>query len=83
MTAQIIDGKLIAQQVREEVAAAVAERVAAGKQRPTLATAVGPGNTLPNALAPRALRDPRTITAGGTMVPPGGLVHTTGQRRPC
>lgn len=38
MTAQIIDGKLIAQQVREEVAAAVAERVAAGKQRPTLAT---------------------------------------------
>ena len=38
MTAQIIDGKLIAQQVRDEVAAAVAERVAAGKQRPTLAT---------------------------------------------
>ena len=38
MTAQIIDGKLIAQQVREEVAAAVAERVAAGKQPPTLAT---------------------------------------------
>ena len=38
MTAQIIDGKLIAQQVREEVAAAVAQRVAAGKQKPTLAT---------------------------------------------
>jgi 5,10-methylene-tetrahydrofolate dehydrogenase/methenyl tetrahydrofolate cyclohydrolase len=38
MTAQIIDGKAIAQQVRDEVAAAVAERTAAGKQRPTLAT---------------------------------------------
>ena len=38
MTAQIIDGKLIAQQVREEVAAKVAERTAAGKQKPTLAT---------------------------------------------
>src|SRR5512144_159763 len=38
MTAQIIDGKLIAQQVREEVAAAVAARTAAGKQKPTLAT---------------------------------------------
>ena len=38
MTAQLIDGKLIAQQVREEVAAKVAERAAAGKQKPTLAT---------------------------------------------
>jgi 5,10-methylene-tetrahydrofolate dehydrogenase/methenyl tetrahydrofolate cyclohydrolase len=38
MTAQIIDGKLIAQQVREEVAAKVAVRTAAGKQKPTLAT---------------------------------------------
>ena len=38
MTAQIIDGKLIAGQVREEVAARVAERAAAGKQKPTLAT---------------------------------------------
>src|SRR5689334_14883375 len=38
MTAQIIDGKLIAQQVRAEVAARVAERTDAGKQKPTLAT---------------------------------------------
>ena len=38
MTAQIIDGKSIAQQVREEVAAKVAARTAAGKQKPTLAT---------------------------------------------
>lgn len=38
MTAQIIDGKLIAQQVRDEVAARVAERVAAGKPKPSLAT---------------------------------------------
>jgi 5,10-methylene-tetrahydrofolate dehydrogenase/methenyl tetrahydrofolate cyclohydrolase len=38
MTAQLIDGKLIAQQVREEVAVKVAERTAAGKQKPTLAT---------------------------------------------
>lgn len=38
MTAQIIDGKLIAQQVREEVAAKVAARLAAGRQKPTLAT---------------------------------------------
>lgn len=38
MSAQIIDGKLIAQQVREEVAAKTAERTAAGKQKPTLAT---------------------------------------------
>jgi methylenetetrahydrofolate dehydrogenase (NADP+) / methenyltetrahydrofolate cyclohydrolase len=38
MTAQIIDGKLIAQNVREEVAAKVAQRVAAGKTQPTLAT---------------------------------------------
>ncbi|MCS7011163.1 MAG: bifunctional methylenetetrahydrofolate dehydrogenase/methenyltetrahydrofolate cyclohydrolase FolD [Anaerolineales bacterium] len=38
MTAQIIDGKAIAQKVREEVAAAVAQRIAAGKQPPGLAT---------------------------------------------
>jgi methylenetetrahydrofolate dehydrogenase (NADP+) / methenyltetrahydrofolate cyclohydrolase len=38
MTAQIIDGKLIGQQVRDEVAAVVAHRTAAGKQKPTLAT---------------------------------------------
>ena len=38
MTAQLIDGKLIAQQVREEVAAKAAERTAAGKPKPTLAT---------------------------------------------
>ncbi len=38
MTAQLIDGKLIAQQVRAEVAAKVAERTAAGKRKPTLAT---------------------------------------------
>src|SRR6185369_14794774 len=38
MSAQIIDGKLIAQQVREEVAVKAGERTAAGKQKPTLAT---------------------------------------------
>ena len=38
MTAQLIDGKAIAQQVREDVAAAVAVRRAAGKSQPTLAT---------------------------------------------
>ena len=38
MTAQIIDGKLIAQQVRDGVAASVASRTAAGKPKPTLAT---------------------------------------------
>lgn len=38
MSAQIIDGKAIAQKVRQEVAEAVAERVAAGKSRPGLAT---------------------------------------------
>ncbi len=38
MTAQLIDGKLIAQQVREEVAVKVAQRIAAGKSKPTLAT---------------------------------------------
>jgi 5,10-methylene-tetrahydrofolate dehydrogenase/methenyl tetrahydrofolate cyclohydrolase len=38
MTAQIIDGKSIAQQVREEVAAKVAARTTAGRQKPTLAT---------------------------------------------
>ena len=38
MTAQLIDGKLIAQQVRDNVAAEVAKRTAAGKPKPTLAT---------------------------------------------
>ncbi|HET9590705.1 MAG TPA: bifunctional methylenetetrahydrofolate dehydrogenase/methenyltetrahydrofolate cyclohydrolase FolD [Anaerolineales bacterium] len=38
MRAQLIDGKMIAGQVREEVAAQVAKRTAAGKPRPTLAT---------------------------------------------
>lgn len=38
MVAQIIDGKAIAQQIREEVAAAVARRVAEGKAPPCLAT---------------------------------------------
>lgn len=38
MTAQIIDGKLIGQQVRDEVAGAVAKRIADGKRKPTLAT---------------------------------------------
>jgi methylenetetrahydrofolate dehydrogenase (NADP+)/methenyltetrahydrofolate cyclohydrolase len=38
MTAKLIDGKMIAQEVREEVAAAVAKRTAAGKMKPTLAT---------------------------------------------
>ena len=38
MTAQLIDGKGIAQKVREEVAAEVAKRTTAGKPRPTLAT---------------------------------------------
>src|SRR5512136_2260203 len=38
MTAQLIDGKLIAAQVREEVAATVTQRTAAGKPKPTLAT---------------------------------------------
>ena len=38
MTAQLIDGKAIAQKVREEVAAEVARRTAAGKTQPTLAT---------------------------------------------
>ena len=38
MTARLIDGKLIAGQVREEVAANVAKRLAAGKSKPTLAT---------------------------------------------
>lgn len=35
--AQLIDGKLIAQQVRDEVGSAVAKRLAAGKSKPTLA----------------------------------------------
>jgi methylenetetrahydrofolate dehydrogenase (NADP+) / methenyltetrahydrofolate cyclohydrolase len=38
MTAQLIDGKAIAQKVRDEVAAEVARRTAAGKMQPTLAT---------------------------------------------
>ena len=38
MTAQLIDGKAIAQKVREEVAAEVAKRTAAGKPQPFLAT---------------------------------------------
>ncbi len=38
MTAQIIDGKAIAQKIHEEVAAAVARRRAAGKAPPCLAT---------------------------------------------
>src|SRR5512138_3325878 len=38
MTAQLIDGKAIAQEVRQQVAEAVAARVAAGKPQPTLAT---------------------------------------------
>jgi 5,10-methylene-tetrahydrofolate dehydrogenase/methenyl tetrahydrofolate cyclohydrolase len=38
MTAQLIDGKLIAQQVRDGVAASVTVRTTAGKPKPTLAT---------------------------------------------
>jgi 5,10-methylene-tetrahydrofolate dehydrogenase/methenyl tetrahydrofolate cyclohydrolase len=38
MSAQLIDGKLIAAQVREQVAAEVAKRITAGKPRPGLAT---------------------------------------------
>lgn len=38
MAAQLIDGKAIAQQIREEVARDVAELVAAGKPKPGLAT---------------------------------------------
>lgn len=38
MTAELIDGKAIAQKVRDEVAAEVAKRTAAGKPQPTLAT---------------------------------------------
>ncbi|MGD0612262.1 MAG: bifunctional methylenetetrahydrofolate dehydrogenase/methenyltetrahydrofolate cyclohydrolase FolD [Anaerolineales bacterium] len=38
MTAQLIDGKVIAQKVRDGVAAEVAKRKAAGKSQPTLAT---------------------------------------------
>jgi methylenetetrahydrofolate dehydrogenase (NADP+)/methenyltetrahydrofolate cyclohydrolase len=40
MAAQLIDGKLIGQQVRDEVAASVAKRLAAGKSKPTLAAVV-------------------------------------------
>jgi len=38
MTAKLIDGKVIAQEVRDGVAAEVAKRTAAGKPKPTLAT---------------------------------------------
>jgi 5,10-methylene-tetrahydrofolate dehydrogenase/methenyl tetrahydrofolate cyclohydrolase len=38
MTAQLIDGKMIAQQVRDEVAAKVAKRLETGRSVPTLAT---------------------------------------------
>jgi 5,10-methylene-tetrahydrofolate dehydrogenase/methenyl tetrahydrofolate cyclohydrolase len=38
MTAQLIDGKQIGQEVRDAVAAAVTKRVAAGKAKPNLAT---------------------------------------------
>jgi methylenetetrahydrofolate dehydrogenase (NADP+)/methenyltetrahydrofolate cyclohydrolase len=38
MTAQLIDGKLIAQQVRDEVAVKVAKRLETGRSVPTLAT---------------------------------------------
>jgi methylenetetrahydrofolate dehydrogenase (NADP+)/methenyltetrahydrofolate cyclohydrolase len=38
MSAQIIDGKAIAQKIREQVAAEVAKRTAAGKPQPVLAT---------------------------------------------
>ena len=38
MTAKLIDGKVIAQEVRDGVAAAVAKRASAGKSKPTLAT---------------------------------------------
>ena len=38
MTAKLIDGKQIAQQVRDNVAALVAQRAVAGKSKPTLAT---------------------------------------------
>lgn len=38
MTAKIIDGKLTAENIRAEVAAAVADRVKAGKSKPGLAT---------------------------------------------
>ena len=38
MTAQIIDGKAIAQKVRDEVQEKVAARIAAGKPKPGLAT---------------------------------------------
>lgn len=38
MTAQLIDGKLIAQQVRDEIAAKVAKRIETGRSVPTLAT---------------------------------------------
>jgi len=41
MTAQLIDGKAIAQKVRDEVAERVAKRIAAGKSQPTLATVFG------------------------------------------
>jgi 5,10-methylene-tetrahydrofolate dehydrogenase/methenyl tetrahydrofolate cyclohydrolase len=45
MTAQIIDGKLIAEQIRNEVAAEVAERIKNGKKAPGLATVLVGDNT--------------------------------------
>ena len=45
MAAQIIDGKLIAEHVRNEVAAEVAERSKAGKKAPGLATVLVGDNT--------------------------------------
>jgi methylenetetrahydrofolate dehydrogenase (NADP+) / methenyltetrahydrofolate cyclohydrolase len=45
MAAQIIDGKLIAEQVRNEVAVEVSERIKAGKKAPGLATVLVGDNT--------------------------------------
>ena len=45
MTAQIIDGKLIAEKVRSDVAAEVTERVKKGKKAPGLATVLVGDNT--------------------------------------
>ncbi len=54
MTAQLIDGKAIAQQVRAQVAAEVARRTAAGKPKPTLATVlVATGWIRPRMCGPR------------------------------
>jgi 5,10-methylene-tetrahydrofolate dehydrogenase/methenyl tetrahydrofolate cyclohydrolase len=45
MTAQIIDGKMIAEQIRKEVAVEVAERIKNGKKAPGLATVLVGDNT--------------------------------------